>query len=87
MRNTLVEFCERTQRPWWHATSITPDRMKDTLRIFLIILAASITAYFFLHVVRSFNIAAEWRGLWAGAAGYMAANFVATATRKRRGKR
>ena len=61
--------------------------MSDTARRFILIMAAILVAYFFLHVMRSFHIAAEARGLCAGIAGYMAADLVAGAFGRRRRKR
>ena len=59
--------------------------MSDTARRFFIVMVAILVAYFFLHVMRSFNIAAEPRGICAGIAGYMAGDLVAAAlTRGRR---
>ena len=53
--------------------------MSVTIRRFLIVMIAILVAYFFLHVMRSFNIAAEPRGICAGIAGYMAGDLVASA--------
>ena len=61
--------------------------MSDTVRRFLVVMAAILVAYFFLHVMRSFNVAAEPRGICAGIAGYMAGDFVASAVDRRRRKR
>ena len=61
--------------------------MSDTARRFVVIMAAILVAYFFLHVMRSFNVAAEARGLCAGIAGYMAADLVAGSFGRRRRKR
>ena len=61
--------------------------MSDTVRRFFIVMVAILVAYFFLHVMRSFNIAAEARGLCAGIAGYMAADLVTGALGRRRRKR
>ena len=61
--------------------------MSDTVRRFLVVMAAILVAYFFLHVMRSFNVAAEARGLCAGIAGYMAGDLVASAVGRRRRKR
>ena len=58
--------------------------MSDTARRFVVIMAAILVAYFFLHVMRSFNVAAEARGLCAGIAGYMAADLVAGSFGRRR---
>ena len=58
--------------------------MNGTGRIIVVLAVASVVAYFFLHTLRSFNVAAEWRGLWAGAAGALAANFAAVPRRRRR---
>ena len=55
---------------------------------FVVIMVAILVAYFFLHVMRSFHVAAEVRGLCAGIAGYMAGDFVAASIgRGRRRKR
>jgi hypothetical protein len=61
--------------------------VSDTVRRFLIVMVAILVAYFFLHVMRSFNIAAEPRGICAGIAGYMAGDLVASAIGRRRRKR
>ena len=61
--------------------------MSDTVRRFLVVMAAILVAYFFLHVMRSFNVAAEPRGICAGIAGYMAGDLVASAVGRRRRKR
>lgn len=61
--------------------------MSDTARRFVIIMVAILVAYFFLHVMRSFNIAAEPRGICAGVAGYMAGDFIASALGRRRRRR
>jgi hypothetical protein len=61
--------------------------VSDTARRFVVIMAAILVAYFFLHVMRSFNVAAEARGLCAGIAGYMAADLVAGSFARRRRKR
>ena len=61
--------------------------MSDTARRFIIIMAAILVAYFFLHVMRSFNVAAEPRGICAGIAGYMAGDLVAASLGRRRRKR
>lgn len=53
--------------------------MSDTARRFFIVMVAILVAYFFLHVMRSFNVAAEPRGICAGIAGYMAGDLVASA--------
>ena len=58
--------------------------MSDTARRFVVIMVAILVAYFFLHVMRSFNVAAEARGLCAGIAGYMAADLVAGSFGRRR---
>jgi hypothetical protein len=60
------------------------------VRRFLVVMAAILVAYFFLHVLRSFNVAAEPRGICAGIAGYMAGDLVASAlvaSSRRRRKR
>ena len=62
--------------------------MSDTVRRFLVVMAAILVAYFFLHVMRSFSVAAEARSVCAGIAGYMAGDLVASAIgRSRRRKR
>lgn len=61
--------------------------MSDTARRFVVIMVAILVAYFFLHVMRSLNVAAEARGLCAGIAGYMAGDLVASAVGRRRRKR
>jgi hypothetical protein len=61
--------------------------VSDTVRRFLIVMVAILVAYFFLHVMRSFNIAAEPRGICAGIAGYMAGDLVAASIGRRRRKR
>ena len=61
--------------------------MSDTARRFVVIMVAILVAYFFLHVMRSFNVAAEARGVCAGIAGYMAGELVASAAGRRRRKR
>ena len=61
--------------------------MSDTARRFVVIMVAILVAYFFLHVMRSFNIAAEARGICSGIAGYMAADLVTGALGRRRRKR
>ena len=61
--------------------------MSDTVRRFFIVMVAILVAYFFLHVMRSFNIAAEPRGICAGIAGYMAGDLIASSLGRRRRKR
>ena len=62
--------------------------MSDTVRRFFVVMAAILVAYFFLHVMRSFNVAAEARGICAGIAGYMAADlFAGSFVGRRRRKR
>ena len=62
--------------------------MSDTVRRFVVVMVAILVAYFFLHVLRSFNVAAEARGLCAGIAGYMAADlFAGSFVGRRRRKR
>ena len=61
--------------------------MSDTVRRFLTVMVGILVAYFFLHVMRSFNVAAEARGICAGVAGYMAGDLVASAIGRRRRKR
>ncbi|HSX23050.1 MAG TPA: hypothetical protein VLE97_09775 [Gaiellaceae bacterium] len=61
--------------------------MSDSVRRFLAVMVAILVAYFFLHVMRSFNVAGEPRGICAGIAGYMAGDLVASAIGRRRRKR
>lgn len=61
--------------------------MSDTVRRFVVIMAAIFVGYFFLHVMRSFNVAAEARGICSGIAGYLAGDLVASAVGRRRRKR
>jgi hypothetical protein len=52
--------------------------VKDPVRHFLILLCAVLAAYFLLRALRSFGVEAEWRGILAGAAGYMTAGRLAS---------
>lgn len=61
--------------------------MSDTARRFFVVMTAILVAYFFLHVMRSFHVAAEARGICAGIAGYMAGDLVASLFGRRRRKR
>ena len=61
--------------------------MSDTVRRFVVIMVAILVAYFFLHVMRSFHVAAEARGICAGIAGFMAGNLVTASFGRRRRKR
>lgn len=61
-----------------------PGAMSDNLRRFIAIMGAIFAAYFFLHVLRSFAVTAEIRGVCAGVAGYMAGDFIVTPGRRRR---
>lgn len=61
--------------------------MSDRVRHFFAILAAILVGYFFLHVLRSFAVTAEPRGICAGIAGYMAGDLVASSFGHRRRKR
>lgn len=63
--------------------------MNDVFRRFLFIAIACVVAYVLLHVLRSFAVEPEARGLWAGATGYMVGDLFAGpgrigARRKRR---
>ena len=60
--------------------------MTDLAR-FLVVMTAILAAYVVLHVLRSFNVAAEARGICAGVAGYAAAMFLARPAGRRRRKR
>lgn len=61
--------------------------MSDTVRRFLVVMVAILVAYLFLHVMRSFNVAAEARGICAGIAGYMAGDLGASALGRRGSRR
>ena len=61
--------------------------MRDSARRFFAIMVAILVAYFFLHVMRSFNVAAEARGICAGIAAYMATDLVASLFGRSRRKR
>ena len=61
--------------------------MSVTVRRFVVVMVAILVAYFFLHVMRSFNVAAEARGISAGIAGYMVGDLVASSFGRRRRKR
>jgi len=50
-------------------------------------MCAILVAYLLLHVMRSFSVAAEARGICAGIAGYMAGELVATSFGRSRRKR
>ena len=54
---------------------------------FVVIMVAILVAYFFLHVMRSFHVAAEARGICAGIAGYMAGDLVASSLARGRRRR
>jgi len=58
--------------------------MKDTLRRFFFIAVASVFAYLLLHVLRSFGVEPEVRGIWAGATGYALGDLAMTVTDRRR---
>lgn len=60
--------------------------MTDLAR-FLVVMATILAAYVVLHVLRSFNVAAEARGICAGVAGYAAATLLARPAGRRRRKR
>ena len=60
--------------------------MTDLAR-FLVAIAAILAAYVVLHVLRSFNVAAEARGICAGIVGYAAAMFLARPAARRRRRR
>ena len=62
--------------------------MSATFRRFVIVMVAILVAYFFLHVLRSFAVAAEARGICAGVAAALAGEVVASSFGgRRRGKR
>jgi hypothetical protein len=54
------------------------------VRRFAAIMCAILVAYFFLHVLRSFAIMGEARGLCAGVAGYMVGDLIASPCRRRK---
>jgi hypothetical protein len=49
-----------------------------TARHFFVVMTAILVGYVFLHLLRSFYVAAEARGICAGIAGYMAGSAVAS---------
>jgi len=61
--------------------------VRASARHFLAIMCAILVAYLLLHVMRSFSVAAEARGICAGIAGYMAGELVATSFGRSRRKR
>jgi hypothetical protein len=69
-----------------HALSGVGAVVSDAVRRFLFIAVACVAAYLVLHVLRSFGVDPEARGLWAGATGWVAAELVAgrVTTRRRR---
>lgn len=50
--------------------------MSDVVRRFFFLAVACVAAYLVLHVLRSFGVEPEARGLWAGATGYVVAEIV-----------
>jgi zinc transporter ZupT len=62
--------------------------MRDTLRRFFITTAGVVVAYLLLHVLRSFDVEPEVRGIWAGATGCMVSGLVeGFMTGSKRGRR
>lgn len=61
--------------------------MSDLVRRFFFIAVASVGAYLLLHVLRSFGVEPEVRGIWAGATGYMLGDLAMTITDRKRRKR
>lgn len=53
--------------------------LSDRTQRFLAIMVAILAGFLLLHVLRSFAIASEARGICAGVAGYMAGDLVMTA--------
>ena len=51
---------------------------KNPVRHFLILLCAILVAYFLLRALRSLGVEPEWRGILAGAAGYLTAERIAS---------
>jgi hypothetical protein len=58
--------------------------VSDTLRRFIAIMGAILTAYFLLQVLRSFAFAGEVRGVCAGVAGYMVGDLIVSPRRRRK---
>lgn len=58
--------------------------MSDTLRRFVIVTVTILATYVVLHVLRSFHVAAEPRGIIAGITGYVTADLVKDALSHRR---
>lgn len=58
--------------------------MSDTVRRCFAIVCAILIACFFLHVLRSFAVMAEARGVCAGVAGYMVGDLIVTPRRRRK---
>jgi len=54
--------------------------VNDTMRRFFFLAVACVAAYLSLHVLRSFGVEPEARGLWAGVTGYVAAEIVTSRT-------
>ena len=61
--------------------------MSDTTRRFFFVAVACVTAYLLLHVLRSFGVEPEARGIWAGATGYMMGDLAPRRRVERRRKR
>ena len=58
--------------------------MSDSLRRCVAILVGILVGYFLLHVLRSFAIMAEARGICGGVAGYMVGDLIASPRRRRK---
>lgn len=58
--------------------------MSDTLHRCLAIVAAIVSAYFILHVLRFVSITGEDRGVCAGIVGYIVGDWIAALPRRRR---
>jgi hypothetical protein len=56
----------------------------DSARRCAAIIVGILAGYFLLHVLRSFAIASEARGICGGVAGYMVGDLIATPRRGRR---
>lgn len=58
--------------------------MSDTVRRCVAIIVGILAGYFLLHVLRSFAITAEARGICGGVAGYVVGDLIASPRRRRK---
>jgi hypothetical protein len=58
--------------------------VSDRIRRCVAILVGILVGYFLLHVLRSFAIMAEVRGICGGIAGYMVGDLIASPGRRRK---